>query len=533
MPLVSVIVPCYNHGRYLPEAFESIRRQKYPAIEVILVDDGSTDSTREMAEACPGIKYIYQHNQGLSAARNTGIAHSRGEFLLFLDADDWLLEDAIAVNAAHLMRDEKLAFVSGAHDKVYTDTGIVKEEVQEVTADHYCQLLQGNYIGMHATVMYRRWVFEEFAYDTSLKACEDYDLYLRIARKHPVAHHSRKVAAYRLHSHNMSANIPMMLHTVLDVQRRQAGSLRSAAERNALKRGRAVWKEYYCEELYRKLRQNRHLASPATLATLRIHKPTLFFRYLLKNQSRVLKSAIKKNAPAFSLRWLQKAGLYHSYKPAVGKVEAGDFDRPTPFSTDFGYDRGGPVDRYYIENFLKQESGSIRGNVLEIGDNEYTMMFGARKVTKSDILHVDDTNPKATLVGDLSDAPHLPDNRFDCIILTQTLHLIYDFKGALQTCHRILKPGGVLLLTSPGLSPIDQGAWNETWYWSFTDRALQRVTEETFPGGQVEVNAHGNVYAATAFLYGMGLPEVQKEKLDRQDPQFQVIITVKATKAAS
>lgn len=246
----------------------------------------------------------------------------------------------------------------------------------------------------------------------------------------------------------------------------------------------------------------------------------------------MLKALLKKKMPAFCLRLLHKSNIYKSYLPRVGAIELGDFDRVTPFSTEFGYDRGGPIDRYYIENFLKKESGSIRGHAMEIGDNTYTMQFGGEKITKSDILHVNDTNPAATIIGDISNAPQIPDNTFDCIVLTQTLHLIYDFKGALETCHRILKPGGTLLLTVPYITPIEHGQWKETWYWSFTGKVMQKLMDEVFVNGQVEVNTYGNVFAASAFLYGMGVAEVAKEKLDYHDPFFQVIITVKGVKAA-
>jgi SAM-dependent methyltransferase len=157
-------------------------------------------------------------------------------------------------------------------------------------------------------------------------------------------------------------------------------------------------------------------------------------------------------------------------------------------------------------------------------------LYGGDKIIKSDILHVDEKNPAATFIGDISNAPQIPDNVFDCIILTQTLHLIYDFKGALRTCHRILKPGGTLLLTVPYITSIDHDEWNSTWYWAFTDKVLKLLMAETFPGGTAEVQSFGNVFVATAFLYGMGLPEIPQEKLDYHDPYFQVIITVKAVK---
>lgn len=530
-PLVSVIIPCYNHGAYLPEAFASIRQQEYPAIEVIVVDDGSTDNTREVTVRSAGVKYIYQRNQGLSAARNTGIRYAKGEMLVFLDADDWLLPGAIETNVRYLQQNEKLAFVSGAHDKVFVDTGLVKEEAQEVSANHYCQLLQGNYIGMHATVMYRRWVFDALQYDVSLKSCEDYDLYLNIARNFPVAHHTQKIAAYRLHTSNMSANIPMMLKTVLQVLNRQQNRLRTPDEEQAYKKGHTIWKTYYTKELYQKLLHKKISASKEVYLTFLKNHPILFLKYMAARNASVIKSIVKKNMPASNFRWLQKLGLHERHTPAVGHVDLGDFNRTSPFSTEFGYDRGGPVDRYYIENFLRTEGASIKGRGLEIGDNEYTLLFGGERITQSDILHVDASNPKATFVGDISHAPHLPSDTFDTIVLTQTLHLIYDFREALATCHRILKPGGTLLLTVPGITPIDHGEWKETWYWAFTDKAMRRLMADAFPQGLVDVNTYGNVLAATAFLYGMGLPEVSKAKLDQHDPHFQVIITVKAVKA--
>jgi SAM-dependent methyltransferase len=158
------------------------------------------------------------------------------------------------------------------------------------------------------------------------------------------------------------------------------------------------------------------------------------------------------------------------------------------------------------------------------------MQFGGSKVTKSDILHVDDENPNATIIGDLSNAPTIPSDSFDCIILTQTLHLVYDYQAALRTCYRILKPGGVLLFTVPGITPIDHDKWKFTWYWSFTSHSVKKFTGEIFPGWNIEVESFGNVFVATAFLYGMGLPEVSRDKMDYHDDHYQLIITAKCIK---
>ncbi|MEO7961260.1 MAG: glycosyltransferase [Ginsengibacter sp.] len=526
-PLVSVIIPCFNHAYYLSAAVESVKKQSYNNVEIIVVDDGSSDDTAKVCSSIPGVRYYYQQNQGLSASRNNGIKLSKGAYLLFLDADDWLYPDAIRHNIHYLLSDNKIAFVSGGYVNVYENKNPSKEVTVEVLGDHYRHLLEYNYIGMVATVLYNRWVFEKYRFDSGLKACEDHDLYLKISRNHPVIHHTKIIAAYRRHDKNMSYNVPVMLSTALKVLKRQKSFLLSKEEKTEFRRS------YH--SLYNQLNSPKLSVSEEDIF---IFKEDFinYNRYRLKKLSNkitsspMIKSTILKATPPSVRRALQKSGVTKSYLPDVGKVSMGDFDRVTPFSKTFGFDRGGAIDRYYIENFLKKESGSVKGRALEIGDNAYTMLYGGSKISKSDILHVDESNKSATFIGDISDAPQIPDNTFDCMILTQTLHLIYDFKAALRTCHRILKPGGVLLLTVPGITPIDHDEWNSTWYWSFTDKVMRLLMHETFPAADVSVQTFGNVYAAGTFLYGMGLEEVSTEKLDHVDSHYPVIITVKAQK---
>ncbi|HKP31433.1 MAG TPA: glycosyltransferase [Chitinophagaceae bacterium] len=508
MPLVSVIIPCYNHAHYLREAVESVLAQSYANIEIIIVNDGSTDETESIANSWVDVKYFFQKNQGLSAARNTGIEHSQGEFLAFLDADDYYHPDALMVNVRYLKENPSAAFVSGAHNKVSDDKKILEAERPSIKADHYLHLLQGNYIGMHATVLYRKKIFDEFRFDTTLNACEDYDLYLKIARKYPVIHHDQLIADYRIHGDNMSSDIPKMLNAVLKVLDRQQDHLKDSKEKEAFELGHKIWKEYYND-----------LSKKDQVDFSGSQRTTSMFKNL-----------IKKISPSFLLRFAHKMGVYKSYRPPIGKIVRGDLESVAPFSTEFGFDRGGPVDRYYIENFLKKYSSDIKGRVLEIGDNEYTVMFGGNKVEKSDILHVEERNAKATFIADLSNAPNLPDNSFDCIILTQTLHLIYDFHAAIATCYRILKEGGVLLMTTPGITSIDQDEWNSKWYWSFTINSIRKILQKNFDSEKIEIVSYGNVYAATSFLYGMGLPEVSKEKLDFKDRYYEVIITARVVK---
>jgi SAM-dependent methyltransferase len=205
--------------------------------------------------------------------------------------------------------------------------------------------------------------------------------------------------------------------------------------------------------------------------------------------------------------------------------------RLNPISTMFGYDRGRPIDRYYIEeDFLARHRDDVRGHVLEIGDASYTREFGGDQVAISDVLHVDEGNPQATIVADLSSAEHIPSDTFDCIILTQTLHLIYDVRSAIQTLHRILKPEGVLLATFPGISQITRSRWGDQWYWSFTQLSAKRLFEESFPATSVEVEAHGNVLTAISFLHGLAAEELREEELKSRTPGYEVIVTVRAVK---
>jgi SAM-dependent methyltransferase len=221
--------------------------------------------------------------------------------------------------------------------------------------------------------------------------------------------------------------------------------------------------------------------------------------------------------------------------PPVGGVRLGSLKRTRPISRNYGWERGTPVDRFYIERFLSAHADAVRGRVLEIGDDEYTRRFGGDAVTAGDVLHASPGNPQATIVADLADAPEIADGSFDCVICTQTLLLIYDVKAAVATLQRILAPGGVALVTVPGVSRIcreEADEWGD--FWRFTSDSARRLFTDAFgpaPGG-VEVTAYGNVLAATAMLHGLAAEEVGADKLDDRDRDFEVLIGVSARRPA-
>ena len=216
-------------------------------------------------------------------------------------------------------------------------------------------------------------------------------------------------------------------------------------------------------------------------------------------------------------------------RPVPSGIQWGSLRRLTPVSRSWGFGRGVPVDRYYIERFLAAHELDIRGRVLEIEDNTYTLRFGTDRVRQSDILHVAEGNPRATLIGDLTYAPHIPDDSFDCIILTQTLQLIFDVPAAIRTLARVLKPDGVLLATFPGISQTKDTNWTGGWYWAFTPDSARRLFQCAFPHG-VAVETFGNVLSGVALLHGISATEISQGELDSYDPGYDVIIGVRAVK---
>ncbi|MEZ5864918.1 MAG: methyltransferase domain-containing protein [Geminicoccaceae bacterium] len=214
-----------------------------------------------------------------------------------------------------------------------------------------------------------------------------------------------------------------------------------------------------------------------------------------------------------------------------GDKSLGDLRSPVPVARAYGWGRGKAIDRVFVERFLAARAEVIRGRVLEIGDNAYTLAYGGAKVRQSDVLHVDGSNPKATFVGDLGRCDHIPSALFDCIVLTQTLQFIADVPAALAHVHRLLKPGGALVATFPGLSQISDPQWGPSWCWGWSPGQATSLLERAFPGGRVEVEALGNRFAAVAFLYGLVAEEVDTAQLLAPQGACAFLIGVVATRS--
>jgi SAM-dependent methyltransferase len=209
-------------------------------------------------------------------------------------------------------------------------------------------------------------------------------------------------------------------------------------------------------------------------------------------------------------------------------VRLGSLGRTRPVSTAWGYDRGQPVDRWFIERFLVANRSDITGRVLEVKSSGYTNRYG-HDVSESAVLDIDADNERATHVADLATGEGLPDATFDCFLLNQTLQLVYDLRGALATAHRVLRPGGVLLITVPTTSRLVGGGQSDLW--RFTELAVERLLEDSFGAGAASVSAHGNVLTNVAFLEGMASEDLSEAELKHDDPLFPLIVCARAVKS--
>lgn len=200
-----------------------------------------------------------------------------------------------------------------------------------------------------------------------------------------------------------------------------------------------------------------------------------------------------------------------------------------PSSDTWGFDRGRPIDRHYIDRFYATHSGDMSGAMLEIQSLVYTGRHGHR-ATSRDVLDIDPDNEIATVVADLSAADSIESDRFDCFLLPQTLHLIYEMRDAIFHAHRILKPGGMLLATVPALSRVDSGLFTSD-YWRLTPASCERLFGERFGPDNVIVSSFGNALSCSAFINGMAVEEFSASELDPVDSYFPLIMTIRARKA--
>lgn len=538
MPRVSSIISFLNQAEFLSESIQSVLAQTHSHWELLLVDQGSVDSSAEIAQSWAGnypekIRYLKpQKDQPLnkplsrSAARNLGVGCSQGKYIAFLDAQDVWLPSKLEQQIAILEANPHIAMVFGATYDWYGWTHkpediqrdfVVPLKVDANTVLHPPQLLilllqDESTLPSCCDVLLRRESYHQIGGFAEGDCGFDADLAFYTQLYHNAAVY---VATKCWARHRQGGDSsPEITPPTLDTQRR-ANFLR--------------WVETY-------LANQDHLDASVWKVLQQEIWP---YRYPLLQQLKNSPKLLYKLAKTLEILLLPfpiRYGLgirWHRRKlePWLGWVRFGHFRRLLPISQMYGFERGQPIDRYYIEKFLACHAQDIQGHVLEICDPFYTFKFGGDRVTQSDVLDADADNPTATLIADLADAAQVPANIYDCIILTQTLQFIYNTRAALQTMFRILKPGGVLLLTVPCISRLDHdntSKWGE--YWRFTTYSIQQLLAEVFPADQVMVDAYGNVFTSMAFLYGLAIEELRQVELDYHDPTYELLVTARAVK---
>lgn len=655
-PLVSVVIIFFNAARFLAEAIDSVFAQTYGAWELLLVDDGSSDGSGEIARSYARrhadrvrcLEHARRENRGMSASRNLGIRNARGKYVALLDADDvWLpakLERQVAILESH----EGAAMVYGAtqywkswdqsgadyvpalglpSNRVYAPPSLVTRLHPLGQAPTPCP----------SDLFFRRDLAErvggfEESFAGVNQMFEDIAFLSKVFLRESVYVAGETWDRYRLHPHSCVATVTagghapkverfylewlaqyLDRHAITDATVRDALDLALAShtlERHPLRSRLApiayrlsggtwrlgetarplsttrsrpegpprleghhdstdasiVWgwawdaaspgnpvdvDVYDGRRRVATLRANQYRADleragkgdgrhgftwriPQWLRDGRPHTLTLKFAGTdqpLTSTPGVFRSELQLLRDLQRLLVETRGAVRRALRPPPGTVELGDLDTTVPISRAFGFDRGRPIDRYYIEAFLRLRAGDVHGRVMEIGDDTYTREFGGSRVTKSDVVNVLAGDPRTTIVADLSRGDGLPEDAFDCILFTQTLQLIYDVRAAVEALHRALKPGGVLLATFPGISKTSDVLWGDYWCWNLTARSARTLFGEVFRDGQVMLTPHGNVLAAVAFLHGLAVEEVRREDLDVHDPGYEVVFTVRARKA--
>jgi glycosyltransferase involved in cell wall biosynthesis len=296
-PLISVIIPCYNQAKYLGEAIESVLRQSYNNFEIIVVDDGSTDDTQEVARSYEKVECVVQANRGLAEARNAGMRASKGEYLVFLDADDRLMARAIEAGASALDARPDCAFAYG-HVRLIGADGLLLSVPEQavIENDHYVELLRHNFIWTLGSVMYRRDKFMEAGgFNPSINASADYDMNIRLASKFEVHCHGEVILEYRKHDQNMTRSFKTMLKSAVTARRNHRKSVRGNKRyESALKEGIISVQKDYGEKLAKaigdQLRKRELKQALEGMVTLLRFYPDGFRRHSVRKILMILRS---------------------------------------------------------------------------------------------------------------------------------------------------------------------------------------------------------------------------------------------------
>ena len=530
---MSAVIPFLNGEQFLRDAIESVSAQTYANWELLLVDDGSNDGSTaialEYASAYPGKIRCLEHeghrNLGASASRNLGIRNAKGEYIAFLDADDvWLprkLEQQVEILESHptagMLCGPVIAWhswngrsSSGARDSVRVLGMEYNKVFAPPTLLRYFVCDDSATPGTGSLLVRREIVNSVGGFQEDFRGLyDDQAFYAKVCVVAPILVTDKCSFKYRKHPGSMCSTAirgKRYLSARLTYLRWLAGYLSA----------RGVADEELWKALRRQLWLVRH---PALAAALRrvvgisgaLRHPSAA-ALLMRPQS--VKQAGKRVRDSVALLGVPEVRA----RMAIGCE---------PLSQSWGFDRGLPIHRYYVECFLREAAGDVHGDCLEFQEDSYTTRFGGSAVRTLDVLHLDASNPHATIVADLTQPNDVPSDRFDCIICTHVLHLVGEVDTLVRELRRILKPGGVLLVATPLVSMCGPRSHELC---RLTPEGLQLVLKRAFGEGKVGVRAYGNSLTAAGEIRGLVAGEFSAAELDLEDARFAVEVCARAVK---
>ncbi|HET7293207.1 MAG TPA: polysaccharide deacetylase family protein [Vicinamibacteria bacterium] len=492
----TAVVHADGHEARVLATVRSLEAQRGVQVETLLVADTANLRGRTLLDDLatrPRVRVVPGSFATRAAARAAGAQAAEGELLLFPHPGDRLapayMEQAIRLFGA----DPALALVSSW----VVCVGAGADRLQVPGPPSLAALLADPW-ALHDATVVRRADFEAAGgLDGGLPALELYDAFLRLLEAGKGA---RLIEEPLLH---------------------QAVGPDAAARRD-------LDPETHAAAFERVFEKHRGAFQAATL-------------HVLAAKEAILTAAAQRHA-GLSLRRAETQRQIDELKAEAARLAAalaaagdagidwGELRRVRPLDPDWGYSRGTPVDRVYIERFLAAHALDIQGDVLEVQESDYARRFGGERVSRADVLDIVPENARAGIVADLRAAPSIPADSYDCVILTQTAHVVDDVRSVLAECRRILKPGGVLLATFPAASRVCLEYGPEGDHWRLTEAGARLLAGESFGGEHVEAAAYGNVLTNAAFLYGAAAHELRPEELDAADPYYPLLVGVRATK---
>ena len=495
--LASIIVIPSVWGEGVRRSIESAAGQSYDPVEIIVVDAGGAGGRARgvlgglggarpvrVADALPGLP---------GAWRNAGVAASHGSFIVCVEEGDEIRSDFCA-EAIQSLEATGAAYAVAPSLMNPGDAPLVPEFPAQLDS----RAVAGATWCAPAALMFRRSAWDAVGgFDEALETLEHYDFLLRFSRSG-------------------------MRGAVLE-----RPGLRQPAARETRYR-QALEPESYRAGVRAIFDRHRPLFEADPAAAL-FGRERLLRELVGMHRERV---ARRDDHVERVRRTVHEIGRIRTFLQEEGRdgFEWGDANRTSPVSRNWGYDRGTPVDRYYIGQFVERHAADVRGVVLEVQENDLTIRAGGARVTRSDILDINPGNPRATVIGDLRRLAGVPGDSYDCVILTQTLHVIDDTRQVVAECRRILKPGGVLLATLPCASRVCLEYGPDGDFWRVTEAGARALFGEVFPAARVQARSFGNVQVITAFLMGLACQEIDPEVFEVHDPYFPLLVGVRAVK---